>query len=124
MGNRGTHRFSLGLAAVVLVAALTGVVILDPPADPRPTDASLEPTTAPYPFFDEDSGSEHDGNGSNDDANDSETTDDGTAGERRNASDGASTTERSDFELEDVAGLATLIAIVLGTLFLIRRAPR
>ncbi len=120
MGNRGTHRFSLGLAAVVLVAALTGVVIFDPPADPRPTDASLEPTTAPYPFFDEDSGSEHDGNGSNDDANDSETTNDRTAGERVDAS----TTERSDFELEDVAGLVTLIAIVLGTLFLIRRAPR
>ncbi|ESS04361.1 MAG: hypothetical protein A07HR67_01352 [uncultured archaeon A07HR67] len=120
MGTRGTLLFSLGLAGMSLLAALTGAVIFDPPAEPRATDAASQPTNAPYSPSDEDGGSENDGNGSSDGANDSETADNGTAGER----DDASTTERSDFDLADIAGLATLIAIVLGTLFLIRRAPR
>lgn len=124
MGTRGTLPFSLGLAGMLLLAALTGAVILDPPAEPRATDAASQPTNAPYSFFDEDGGSENDGNDSSDDANDSETADNGTAGEREDPPDDASTTERLDFELADIAGLATLIAIVLGTLFLIRRAPR
>jgi hypothetical protein len=124
MGTRGMLPFSLGLAGMLLLAALTGAVILDPPADPRATDAASQPTNALYSSFDEDDGSENDGNGSSDDANDSETADNGAAGERGNAPDDAATTERLDFELADIAGLATLIAIVLGTLFLIRRAPR
>jgi hypothetical protein len=125
MGTRGVIWSSLGLAAVVLLAALTGVVILDFPPDPRATDTAQQPTNASYPFLNADDSSENDGNDSSEnDGNNSDTPDDGTSDEREEASDDAPTTERSNFELADLAGLAALIAIVLGTLFLVRRAPR
>ena len=88
-------------------------------ADPEPV-ASVTVTDAA-------NGSETDGEaaaGSETADGGSETTDDATPDEREEASDDAPTTERSNFELADLAGLAALIAIVLGTLFLVRRAPR
>lgn len=88
-------------------------------ADPEPV-ASVTVTDAA-------NGSETDGEaaaGSETADGGSETTGDATPGEREEASDDAPTTERSNFELADLAGLAALIAIVLGTLFLVRRAPR
>ena len=88
-------------------------------ADPEPV-ASVTVTDAA-------NGSETDGEaaaGSETADGGSETTGDATPDEREEASDDAPTTERSNFELADLAGLAALIAIVLGTLFLVRRAPR
>ena len=51
---------------------------------------------------------------------------DDSSGQREGSEDDddGTSTERSEFDLSDLAGLLALIAIILATLFLVRRAPR
>jgi hypothetical protein len=61
------------------------------------------------------------------DGGDSDDAGEGRAGDGDGAGatgDGEAGTELSTLDLADFAGLAALVAIVLATLFLVRRAPR